>query len=92
MGTWDELKARRSGIEKDLEKPSNKSSESIDKSREPDIGKSLKEKLQNKINEEIAGFGNQKSGNTYVEKLQNERNLQKDKGAPSCNHNNQSLL
>lgn len=55
VGTWDELNARRPGIEKDLEKPSNKSSESIDKSREPDIGKSLKkEKLQNKSNEKIA--------------------------------------
>ncbi|WP_264705460.1 hypothetical protein [Wolbachia endosymbiont (group A) of Gymnosoma rotundatum] len=54
VGTWDELKARRSGIEKDLEKPSNKSSESIDKSRKPDIGESLKEKLQNKSNEKIA--------------------------------------
>ncbi|WP_434732614.1 hypothetical protein [Wolbachia endosymbiont of Zygogramma bicolorata] len=53
--TWDELNARRPGIEKDLEKLSNKSSESIDKSREPDIGKSLKkEKLQNKSNEKIA--------------------------------------
>ncbi|WP_374698911.1 hypothetical protein [Wolbachia endosymbiont (group B) of Limnophora tigrina] len=55
VGTWDELNARRPGIEEDLEKPSNKSSESIDKSREPDIGKSLKkEKLQNKSNEKIA--------------------------------------
>lgn len=55
VGTWDELNTRRPGIEKDLEKPSNKSSESIDKSREPDIGKSLKkEKLQNKSNEKIA--------------------------------------
>ncbi|WP_353275605.1 hypothetical protein [Wolbachia endosymbiont (group A) of Pipizella viduata] len=55
VGTWDELNARRPGIEKDLEKPSNKSSESIDKSREPDIRKSLKkEKLQNKSNEKIA--------------------------------------
>ncbi|MBV2146649.1 MAG: hypothetical protein KTM48_08455 [Wolbachia endosymbiont of Pissodes strobi] len=55
VGTWDELNARRPGIEKDLEKLSNKSSESIDKSREPDIGKSLKkEKLQNKSNEKIA--------------------------------------
>ncbi len=92
VGTWDELNARRPDIEKDLEKVLNKSSESIDKSRKSGIGESLKEKLQNKINEEIAGFGNQKSGNTYVEKLQNERSLQKDKGAPSCNHNNQSLL
>lgn len=41
IGTWDELDARRSGIEKGLEKPSNKSSESIDKSREPGVGKSL---------------------------------------------------
>ncbi|WP_341818719.1 hypothetical protein [Wolbachia endosymbiont (group B) of Ennomos erosarius] len=41
MGTWDELDARRPGIEKGLEKPSNKSSESIDKSREPGVGKSL---------------------------------------------------
>jgi hypothetical protein len=78
VGTWDELNARRPGIEEDLGKPSNKSSESIDKSREPDIGKSLKkEKLQNKSNEKIAGFGNQKSGNTHVEKLQqNRRNSQ----------------
>lgn len=41
IGTWDELDARRPGIEKGLEKPSNKSSESIDKSREPGVGKSL---------------------------------------------------
>lgn len=55
VGTWDELNARRPGIKKDLEKPSNKSSENIDKSREPDIGKSLMmEKLQNKSNEKIA--------------------------------------
>lgn len=78
VGTWDELNVRRPGIEEDLGKPSNKSSESIDKSREPDIGESLKkEKLQNKSNEKIAGFGNQKSGNTHVEKLQqNRRNSQ----------------
>ncbi len=78
VGTWDELNARRPGIEEDLGKLSNKSSESIDKSREPDIGESLKkEKLQNKNNEKIAGFGNQKSGNTHVEKLQqNRRNSQ----------------
>jgi|GEM_PF-3294136 len=55
VGTWDELNARRSGIEKELEEGLNKSSESIDKSRKPDIGKSLKkEKLQNKSNEKIA--------------------------------------
>lgn len=81
VGTWDELNARRPDIEKELEEGLNKSSESIDKSRKPFIGESLKKKLQNKINEEIAGFGNQKSGNTYVEKLQNERNLQKGQGA-----------
>lgn len=78
VGTWDELDARRPGIERDLEKVLNKSSESIDKSREPDIGRNFKENLQNEF---IAGFGNQKSGNTCVEKLQNERNLQKGQGA-----------
>ncbi len=76
VGTWDELNARRSGIEKELEEGLNKSSESIDKSRKPDIGESLKEKLQNKINEKIAGFGNQKSSNTHIEREQNKRNSQ----------------
>lgn len=41
VGTWDELNARRSGIEKELEEGLNKSSESIDKSRKPGVGKSL---------------------------------------------------
>ncbi|MGL9758361.1 MAG: hypothetical protein ACR5LA_05980 [Wolbachia sp.] len=41
VGTWKELDARRPGIEIDLEKGLSKSSESIDKSREPDIGESL---------------------------------------------------
>ncbi|QMV45786.1 hypothetical protein HC358_01430 [Wolbachia pipientis] len=81
IGTWDELNTRRPDIERGLEKALNKSSESIDKSRKPGVGESLKEKSQNKINEEIAGFGNQKSGNIYVEKLQNERNSQKGQGA-----------
>ncbi|WP_265027241.1 hypothetical protein [Wolbachia endosymbiont (group A) of Bombylius major] len=50
VGTWDELNARRPDIERDLEKALNKSSESIDKSREPGVGKSLK-------NESIAESG-----------------------------------
>uniref|UniRef100_A0A3B0JCZ6 Uncharacterized protein n=1 Tax=Wolbachia endosymbiont of Aleurodicus dispersus TaxID=1288877 RepID=A0A3B0JCZ6_9RICK len=80
-GTWKELNARKSDIEKNLEKGLSKNSESIDKSRKPGVGESLKEKSQNKVNEEIAGFGNKKSGNIYVEKLQNERNSQKGQGA-----------
>ncbi|MDE5061969.1 hypothetical protein [Wolbachia endosymbiont of Drosophila tsacasi] len=76
VGTWDELNARRSGIEKELEEGLNKSSESIDKSRKPDTGESLKEKLQNKINEKIAEFGNQKSSNTHIEREKNKRNSQ----------------
>ncbi|GFR11712.1 uncharacterized protein TNCT_547731 [Trichonephila clavata] len=55
VGTWKELDARKPFIEQELEEKLNKSSESIDKSREPDIGKSLKkEMLQNKGNEKIA--------------------------------------
>ncbi|WP_143689201.1 hypothetical protein [Wolbachia endosymbiont of Nilaparvata lugens] len=80
-GTWKELNARKSDIEKNLEKGLSKNSESIDKSRKPGVGESLKEKSQNKVNEEIAGFRNKKSGNVYVEKLQNERNSQKGQGA-----------
>ncbi|AZU37561.1 hypothetical protein BBB02_03275 [Wolbachia endosymbiont of Bemisia tabaci] len=80
-GTWKELNAKKSDIEKNLEKGLSKNSESIDKSRELGVGESLKEKLQNKVNEEIAGFRNKKSGNIYVEKLQNERNSQKGQGA-----------
>ncbi|UVW83447.1 hypothetical protein [Wolbachia endosymbiont of Aedes albopictus] len=41
VGTWDELNARRPDIEKELEEGLNKSSESIDKSRKPGVGKSL---------------------------------------------------
>lgn len=81
IGTWDELNTRRPDIERGLEKALNKSSESIDKSRKPGVGESLKEKSQNKVNEEIAGFGNKKSGNICVEKLQNKRNSQKGQGA-----------
>lgn len=80
-GTWKELNARKSDIEKNLEKGLSKNSESIDKPRKPGVGESLKEKSQNKVNEEIAGFRNKKSGNIYVEKLQNERNSQKGQGA-----------
>ncbi|WP_250295424.1 hypothetical protein [Wolbachia endosymbiont of Oedothorax gibbosus] len=77
VGTWDELDARRPGIERDLEKALNKSSESIDKSREPGVGESLKkEELQNKSNEKIAESGNQKSSNTHIEREQNKRNSQ----------------
>ncbi|MGL9778733.1 MAG: hypothetical protein ACR5K5_00385 [Wolbachia sp.] len=78
VGTWDELNARRSGIEKELEEGLNKNSESIDKSRKPDIGGNFKGNLQNEF---IAGFENQKSGNTYVEKLRNRRNSQQGQGA-----------
>ncbi|NEV49042.1 hypothetical protein EUZ93_00715 [Wolbachia pipientis] len=54
IGTWDELNTRRPDIERGLEKALNKSSESIDKSRKPGVGESLKEKPQNKINERRA--------------------------------------
>lgn len=66
VGTWDELDARSPGIERDLEKALNKSSESIDKSREPGVGESLKEKPQNKTDKKIAAAVNQKSSTPHT--------------------------
>ncbi|QJT94242.1 hypothetical protein HGO53_02740 [Wolbachia endosymbiont of Diaphorina citri] len=67
-GTWKELNARRPDIEKELEEGLNKSSESIDKSRELGVGESLKEKLQNKTDEKVAAAVNQKSNTLHIDR------------------------
>lgn len=67
-GTWKELNARKSDIEKNLEKGLSKNSESIDKSRELSVGKSLKENLQNKTDEKIAAAVNQKSNTPHIDR------------------------
>ena len=73
VGTWKELDARKPDIEKRLEGGLSKSSESIDKSREPGIGESLKEKLQNKNDEEIAAAVNQKSNTSHIDRERERR-------------------
>ncbi|MDX5495159.1 MULTISPECIES: hypothetical protein [unclassified Wolbachia] len=81
VGTWDELDARRPGIEKDLKKALNKSSESIDKSREPGVEKSLEEKLQNEDNERIPGSKKatiDQSTTSHVDKVLSKRNSLQD--------------
>uniref|UniRef100_UPI003341B495 hypothetical protein n=1 Tax=Wolbachia endosymbiont (group B) of Pilophorus perplexus TaxID=3066160 RepID=UPI003341B495 len=67
-GTWKELNARKSDIEKDLEKGLSKSSESIDKSRKSGIGEELKGKLQNKT-EAV----NQKSNTPHIDRERERR-------------------
>ena len=78
-GTWKELNARKSDIEKDLEKGLSKSSESIDKSRKSGIGEELKGKLQNKT-EAV----NQKSNTPHIDRERERRqDSSKNLGTPS---------
>ncbi|WP_265014848.1 hypothetical protein [Wolbachia endosymbiont (group B) of Camptogramma bilineatum] len=83
-GTWKELNARKSDIEKNLEKGLSKNSESIDKSRELGVGESLKEKLQNKTDEKVAAAVNQKSNTPYIDRERERRqDSSKNLGTPS---------
>lgn len=83
VGTWDELDARSPGIERDLEKALNKSSESIDKSREPGVGESLKEKPQNKTDKKIAAAVNQKSSTPHIDReIERRQDSSRNVGIP----------
>ncbi|MHC3897845.1 UNVERIFIED_CONTAM: hypothetical protein LBW93_02870 [Wolbachia endosymbiont of Nasonia longicornis] len=83
MGTWDELDARSPGIERDLEKALNKSSESIDKSRESGVGESLKEKPQNKTDKKIAAAVNQKSSTPHIDReIERRQDSSRNVGIP----------
>ncbi|WP_240034511.1 hypothetical protein [Wolbachia endosymbiont of Aedes albopictus] len=83
VGTWDELDARSPGIERDLEKALNKSSESIDKSRESGVGESLKEKPQNKTDKKIAAAVNQKSSTTHIDReIERRQDSSRNVGIP----------
>ncbi|CAH2209255.1 hypothetical protein C1A_630 [Wolbachia endosymbiont of Culex quinquefasciatus JHB] len=83
VGTWDELDARSLGIERDLEKALNKSSESIDKSREPGVGESLKEKPQNKTDKKIAAAVNQKSSTPHIDReIERRQDSSRNVGIP----------
>ncbi|MGL9688477.1 MAG: hypothetical protein ACR5K6_01710 [Wolbachia sp.] len=77
-GTWKELDARRSGIERELEKGPSKSSESMDKFKKQS---SEKEKSQNEINGQ-RDDKNQGSGTPYTDKITRERQ-EGTKNAPS---------
>ncbi|MFT4313843.1 MAG: hypothetical protein AB3P11_01815 [Wolbachia pipientis] len=84
VGTWKELNARKSDIEKNLEKGLSKNSESIDKSRELGVGESLKEKLQNKTDEKIAAAVNQKSNTPHIDgEIKRRQDSSRNVGAPS---------
>ncbi|MFL3876867.1 hypothetical protein [Wolbachia endosymbiont of Trichogramma kaykai] len=83
VGTWDELDARSPGIERDLEKALDKSSESIDKSREPGVGESLKEKPQNKTDKKIAAAVNQKSSIPHIDReIERRQDSSRNVGIP----------
>lgn len=83
VGTWDELDARSPGIERDLEKALNKSSESIDQSREPGVGESLKEKPQNKADKKIAAAVNQKSSTPHIDReIERRQDSSRNVGIP----------
>ncbi|OAM05863.1 MAG: hypothetical protein TV41_00180 [Wolbachia endosymbiont of Dactylopius coccus] len=83
-GTWKELNARKSDIEKNLEKGLSKNSESIDKSRELGVGESLKEKLQNKTDEKVAAAVNQKSNTPYIDReIERRQDSSRNVGTPS---------
>lgn len=83
-GTWKELNARKSDIEKNLEKGLSKNSESIDKSRELGFGESLKEKLQNKTDEKVAAAVNQKSNTPYIDReIERRQDSSRNVGTPS---------
>lgn len=83
-GTWKELNARKSDIEKNLEKGLSKNSESINKSRELGFGESLKEKLQNKTDEKVAAAVNQKSNTPYIDReIERRQDSSRNVGTPS---------
>ncbi|AGJ99039.1 hypothetical protein wNo_06280 [Wolbachia endosymbiont of Drosophila simulans wNo] len=83
-GTWKELNAKKSDIEKNLEKGLSKNSESIDKSRELGVGESLKEKLQNKTDEKIAAAVNQKSNTPHIDgEIERRQDSSRNVGTPS---------
>ncbi|BET33321.1 MULTISPECIES: hypothetical protein [Wolbachia] len=83
-GTWKELNARKSDIEKNLEKGLSKNSESIDKSRELGVGESLKEKLQNKTDEKVAAAVNQKSNTPHIDReIERRQDSSRNVGTPS---------
>ncbi|WP_265041989.1 hypothetical protein [Wolbachia endosymbiont (group B) of Melanostoma mellinum] len=83
-GTWKELNARKSDIEKNLEKGLSKNSESIDKSRELVVGESLKEKLQNKTDEKVAAAVNQKSNTPHIDReIERRQDSSRNVGTPS---------
>ncbi|WP_254229902.1 MULTISPECIES: hypothetical protein [Wolbachia] len=83
VGTWDELDARSPGIERELEKALNKSSESIDKSRESGVGESLKEKPQNKTDKKIAAAVNQKSSTPHIDReIERRQDSSRNVGIP----------
>ncbi|MGL9757741.1 MAG: hypothetical protein ACR5LA_02560 [Wolbachia sp.] len=83
-GTWKELNARKSDIEKNIEKGLSKNSESIDKSRELGVGESLKEKLQNKTDEKIAAAVNQKSNTPHIDRvIEKRQDSSQNVGTPS---------
>ncbi|WP_264336816.1 MULTISPECIES: hypothetical protein [unclassified Wolbachia] len=83
-GTWKELNARKSDIEKNLEKGLSKNSESIDKSRELGFGESLKEKLQNKTDEKVTAAVNQKSNTPYIDReIERRQDSSRNVGTPS---------
>ncbi|WP_343288622.1 hypothetical protein [Wolbachia endosymbiont of Encarsia formosa] len=83
-GTWKELNARKSDIEKNLEKGLSKNSQSIDKSRELGFGESLKEKLQNKTDEKVAAAVNQKSNTPYIDReIERRQDSSRNVGTPS---------
>lgn len=84
VGIWKELNARKSDIEKNLEKGLSKNSESIDKSRELGVGESLKEKLQSKTDEKIAAAVNQKSNTPHIDgEIKRRQDSSRNVGAPS---------
>lgn len=83
-GTWKELNARKSDIEKNLEKGLSKNSKSIDKSRELGVGESLKEKLQNKTDEKVAAAVNQKSNTPHIDReIERRQDSSRNVGTPS---------
>ncbi|OCA06413.1 hypothetical protein [Wolbachia endosymbiont of Trichogramma pretiosum] len=83
VGTWDELDARSPCIERDLEKALNKSSEGIDKSREPGVRESLKEKPQNKTDKKIPAAFNQKSSIPHIDReIERRQDSSRNVGIP----------
>jgi len=80
-GTWKELDAMRPGIETDLEKALNRSSESTNKSRDQSSEEEKSQNASNERNENIAG--EKKNSTPYTDREKRRQDSQPDMSAPS---------